>query len=215
MKKIHLIELVSDFLTGGDSTGDMQGRFHEQIIKKHLEAAFNNLVFQTYMEGKTHSDYSVLDAWARKYTIDIDDLDEEEATGNAKLPYPPMQLPNNMGILQVNEAGDLTNTFAYRETNSNSVFAALEVGLISEKPIFYLEQNTTGDGTATHLLQLENLPDEITQVDIKLIVPLEEIDDFDEVMIPAGKEELLIRDTIELLMSKPPEDNISDGRPNR
>ena len=50
---------------------------------------------------------------------------------------------------------------------------------------------------------------------MKLIVPLEEIDDFDEVMIPAGKEELLIRDTIELLMSKPPEDNINDSKPNR
>lgn len=213
MRKIDIIELVSDFLKGGDSTGDMQGRFHEQIIKKHLEAAFNNLVFQTYMEGKVHFDYSVLDAWARKYTIAIDDLDE--GTGNVKLPYPPMQLPNNMGILQVNEAGDLTNTFAYRETNANSVFAALEVGSISEKPIFYLEQNATGDGIATHLLQLENLPDDVDSVDVKLIVPMEVIDDFDTVMIPAGKEELLIRDTIELLMAKPPEDNINDQKPNR
>lgn len=210
MRKIELIELILDFLNGGDGPGDLKGRFHDAVIKAHVELAFKNVVFQTYMEGKMHSDYSVLDAWSRSYTLNIAGDDDI-----VYLPFPPIQLPNNMGILQVTPTGDLENAFAYRETNANAVFAALEVGSISETPTFYLEQNNTGTNNATHLLRVDNIPNDCTQVDVKMIVPLEVVDDFDTIVIPAGKENLIRDEVINLLMNKPPEDTTHDNKASR
>jgi hypothetical protein len=215
MRKIELIDLISDYLNGGDGPDDIKGRFHDQIIKKHIEAAFNNVVFQTFMEGKRYQDYSTLDAWAKNYPLVINSI--ANGNGNVRLPYPPMQLPDNMGILQVTPStpADLTNAFAYRETNANAVFAALDSFLVSTKPTFYLEQNATGVGIETHVLQLEKIPDAVTHVNVKLIVNLEFVDDFDQVPIPAGKESLIIQGVIELIRGKPPEDLVNDNKPSR
>lgn len=204
MRKIELIELVQDFLAGGDAPDDVKGRYHPQIIANFCALAYNKIVFQTWLEGKTHSDYSILDAWAKSHTINI-------VSNTAPLPYPPVQLPNAMGILQVSAGSDLTNTFAYRETNANSVFNALEVGSISTKPWFYLEVNT-GGGNNSHLLQLGNVPEGCTSVKVKMIVPLDQIDDFTTIVIPAGKEDDLISFVIELMKQKPPEDIINDNK---
>ena len=204
MRKIHLIELVKDFLAGGDAPDDVKGRYHDEIIANLCALAYNKIVFQTWLEGKAHSDYSILDAWAKNHTLNI-------TSDTVPLPYPPVQLPNAMGILQVSAGTDLENVFAYRETNSNAVFAALEVGSISTTPWFYLEVNT-GTGINSHTLQLGNVPDGCTTVKVKMIVPLDQVDDFTTIVIPAGKEEELIGFVIELLRQKPPEDIINDNK---
>jgi len=204
MRKIHLIELVKDFLAGGDAPDDVKGRYHDEIIANLCALAYNKIVFQTWLEAKAHSDYSILDAWAKNHTLNI-------TSDTVPLPYPPVQLPNAMGILQVSAGTDLENVFAYRETNSNAVFAALEVGSISTTPWFYLEVNT-GTGINSHTLQLGNVPDGCTTVKVKMIVPLDQVDDFTTIVIPAGKEEELIGFVIELLRQKPPEDIINDNK---
>lgn len=207
MRKIHLIELAQDYLSGGDAPDDVKGRYHPEIIANLLALAYNRVVMETYLEGKAHSDYSVLDAWAKNHTINI-------VSSTVPLPYPPVQLPNGMGILQVSCGNDLTNVFAYRETNANAVFAALEVGSISTKPTFYLEQNT-GSGNNSHLLQVEQVPDGVTSVKVKMIVPFDAIDDFETVSLPGGKEETLIGYVVELLRQKPQEDIINDNKANQ
>ena len=50
---------------------------------------------------------------------------------------------------------------------------------------------------------------------VKLIVPLDEIDDYDDVAIPAGQEDLLVKQVIELLRAKQPEDTVNDQIANR
>jgi hypothetical protein len=222
MRKIEIIELVKDYLAGGDASGDVKGHYHDEIIANHLSTAFKKVVFDTWMEAKMHSDYSLLDAWARyQQAILIDDGSDEMI---AYLPFPPMQLPNSMGILEVvpldtSEIDWLPQrniTFAYRETNSSSVFNALESGLVSTKPYFYLEQ-TFGTSANLNLYHLRcgNVPDGFTWVSIKMIVPFEAMDDYDPMAIPAGKENLLVRSVIDLLAGKPPEDEIFDSKSKR
>jgi hypothetical protein len=48
-----------------------------------------------------------------------------------------------------------------------------------------------------------------------MIEPLEQLADFDEVAIPAGKEDMIVRGVIELLRAKPPEDESNDNLSNR
>lgn len=203
MRKIILIDLVRDNLSGGDAPDDVKGRYHPEVIANLLALAYNQVVMATYMEGKQHSDYSVLDAWALNHTVNIVD-------NAALLPYPPVQLPNGMGIIQVSAGNDLNNTFAYRETNSNSVFNALDVGLVSTKPTFYLEVNT-GSEINSHVLQLSQVPDGCTSVKVKMIVPFDQVDDYETISIPAGKEGMLTDAVIELLRQKPKEDTVNDN----
>lgn len=208
MRKIEVQELVKDFLAGGDAPQEIKGKYHDEIIANHIALAFNRIVFDTWLEAKAHSDYSVLDVWARNYTITITNVVDDN--GDAVLPFPPVQLPNAMGILQVADPSDLTITYAYRDTNANSVFAALEVGSVSLKPTFYLEQTGTTGNVGTHALKLDKIPSGNVSVLVKMIVPYEEIDDYDDVALPAGKEDQLIGYVIQLLGQKPPEDTVND-----
>lgn len=213
MKKTELIEITMDYLNGGDAPDDMKGRFHDQVVKKYIEAAFNDLVFQVYMEGKNFADYSVLDSWAKNYVVQVTTYGPRR--GYAKLPYPPMQLPNNKGILQITPKNDVSFAFAYMETNSSAVFAELETGQIGTRPSFYIEQNIEG-GIETHLLRFERLIAPYDQdLYVKMIVPLSKVDDFDEVMIPAGKEKLLIDEAVQMMIGKPPPDTVNDNIPAR
>ena len=204
MRKIALVELVLDYLSGGDAPDDVRGKYHPEIISNLLALAYNEVVMTTYLEGKAHSDYSVLDAWSLNHTINITD-------NMVPLPYPPVQLPNAMGIRQVAAGTDLNNAFAYRETNSNAVWNVLEVGSVSTKPYFYLEQNA-GSGNHSHVLQVGQVPDGCTSVKVKMIVPLDEVDDFATISIPAGKERVLIDGVIALMREKPPEDTVNDNK---
>ena len=210
MRKVHLQELIQDYLSGGDAPEEIRGKYHDEVVLKHMENAFNAIVFSTWMEAKAHADYSVLDSWARNYTITITSVDG--TSGIAILPYPPMQLPDNRGILQLTPDNDLTNPFAYQETNAQGVFAALEVSSVLLKPSFYLEQNASStDNTDTHQLILSNIPNGVATVYAKLIVPISRVDLYDEIVIPAGKEDMMIRVVIGLMQGKLPEDVINDS----
>lgn len=210
MKKIELIELVQDFLAGGDAPDEIKGKYHGEITSNMINMAFTKAIMETYMEAKGYSDYSILDAWARNYPLNI-------ASDKVRLPFVPVQLPNNMGIRQVTPSGDLTNAFAYRDTNANTVFAALEVNAVSTKPTFYIEMDYSGmtGEQIPQVLVFEKLPDGCTAVNVKLIVPIEQLDDYDEVAIPAGKESQIIGNVIEILRAKPPEDKINDNIANQ
>ena len=83
MRKIELIELVTDFIRGGDGNNEMQGRFHEEVTTKLVELAFNNAVFTSYLEAKNHSDYDILDSWAKEYELPIQ-------SSQVLLPFPPL-----------------------------------------------------------------------------------------------------------------------------
>lgn len=222
MKKIHLVELVSDYLTS-EMPDDMISQYHPEIIKSALNMAYNQAVYLTWMNGKKFSDYSQLDAWTRTYSLPAHSISITGVTfsGNLRLPYPPLQLPNNMGIRQVAMATNEAVAFAYMENTAFAIFSQLDVFSIDDAPYFRLEQNDTGAGTESHVLKFGkvpiayNLDPNPTLVDVKLIVPLDRIDDYEDVAIPAGQEDLLVKQTIEFLRTKLPEDSVNDQIANR
>lgn len=218
MKKIQLVEMIQDFLTGGDAPSDMQSQYHPEIIKKYLENAFNQAVYQTWLNSKKFSDFSQLDAWSKVYECDVESQSGTDAM--VFLPFAPVQLPNNMGIRQVCDHDDNTNVFAYLEATANVVFAELEVSTLDETPTFRLEQNNinTSAGEPSHILRLEQMPvapDAILSLDIMMIVPLEQMDDYDDIVLPAGMEDILVKQTVEFLRNKPPQDTVNDQNANR
>lgn len=212
MRKIELIELVTDFLRGGDGNNEMQGRFHEGVTTKLVESAFNSAIFAVYLEAKNHSEYNLLDPWAREYEISI-------VNNTVELPYPPLPLPDAMGIRQVvpvqESVPDYASAFAFREVTAHAIFSSLESETVSTKPTYSLQQKTDAGNLDTHILRLRKVPVGCTSVVVFMIVPLERLDDYDHVAIPSGKENMIIESVIQLLANKPPSDNINDNNPMR
>jgi len=204
MKKVHLIDAVIDFLAS-DSAGDSKGVYHPEIVKTHLNNAYNQAVYNTWLNGKKFSDFGQLDAWSKTYEVTVSG--QVGARAYALLPFAPVQLPDGMGIRQVRDHDDTDVVFAPIEATSNVVFAELEVQTMDDTPTFSLEQNdlSTGAGEESHLLRLAKLPLaplNITSIDVMMIVPLDQMDDYDDVVIPAGMEDGLIRQTVELMSKK-------------
>jgi len=212
MKKIQLVDAIIDFLAS-DSAGDSKGIYHPEIVKVHLNDIFNQAVYNTWLNGKKFSDFSQLDAWSKVYEVDVES--QVGTIAHAFLPFAPVQLPDNMGIRQVCDHDDNTNVFAYSEATANVVFAELEVETMDDTPIFSLEQNNLniGAGEESHLLRLRKLPpvpDAITSLDVMMIVPIELLDDYDDVVLPSGMEDNIIRQVIDLMSKKPVPDTVND-----
>jgi len=212
MKKIQLIDAIIDFLAS-DAAGDSKGIYHPEIAKQHLNSVFNDVVYNTWLNGKKYSDFSQLDAWSRVYECDVED--QVGTAAHAFLPFSPMQLPDGMGIRQLCDHDDNTNVFAPVEATSNAIFSELEVWTMDATPTYRLEQNNlfTGAGESSHLLRLEKLPvapDAITSVDAMLIVPMDQIDDYDDIALPSGMSDNIIRQVIDLMSKKPAPDMLND-----
>ena len=105
--------------------------------------------------------------------------------------------------------------FAPIEANANAILDELEVNDMDDMPTYRLEQNnlSVGAGEESHMLWLENLPvapNQLSTVDIMLIVPLDTMDDFDDVVCPAGQDDAMIRQVIDIMTKKPKPDTLND-----
>jgi len=214
MKKIHIIEAVIDFFDS-DQAGERKAKYHPEIVKTHLNNMFNQIIYATWLNGKKFSDFSQLDSWSKTYVCAV--LDQSGANAYALLPFAPVQLPDGMGIRQVSDTDDSSTVFAPIEATSNVVFAELEVDDVDDTPTFRLQQNniSAGAGQKSHLLRLERLPIApatlITNIDAMLIVPMDQMDDYDDVVIPGMQDDTIVRQVIDLMSKKPNPDTANDS----
>jgi hypothetical protein len=222
MKKIHLVETIQSFLSS-DNAGDSKGMYHPEEIKIHLSNVFNQSVYNAWLNGKRYSDFSQLDAWSKTYEVDV--LNQCGDRAYCLLPFAPVQLPDGMGIRQLRThwacpvygAGIGTEwTFAPIEATANAIFDELEVSEMDDIPTYRLEQSNVnvGAGEKSHMLWLEKLPIPpetlITTVDILMIVPIESLDDYDDVVLPTGSEDSLVRQVVDIMSRKPKSDTSTD-----
>lgn len=215
MKKIHLIEAIQSFLAS-DLTGDVKGKYHPEEIKTWLNTAFNQTIYNVWLNGKKYSDFSQLDAWSRTYEITV--LAQVGTNAHALLPIAPVQLPDGMGIRLIADHDDNDTVLCPVEATSNAIFAELEVNSMDDMPTYRLEQSNVfvGAGEPSHMLKLEKMPvapDAITSLDVMMITSPENLDDYDEMSCPAGSEDNLIKMVIDLISRKPSPDTLNDQNP--
>jgi hypothetical protein len=221
MTKQHLIEAIIDFLAS-DAAGEAKGVYHSEIVKTHLFNAFNRLIYDTYVAGKKAGEFSQIDAWSRTYEVTVQNQCGKRAY--CFLPFAPVQLPDGMGVRFIRShwecppygAGIGTEwMFAPIEATANAIFDELEVSDMDDMPTYRLEQSNlnVGAGEKSHMLWLENLPeapDLISSIDILMVQNLQQMDDYDEIIIPLGGEEILTKGVIELMVRKPMPDVSND-----
>jgi hypothetical protein len=221
MTKQQIIETIIDFLAS-DAAGEAKGMYHQEIVKSHLFNAFNALIYNAYVNGKKAGEFSQLDAWSRTYEVPIQNQCGKRAY--CFTPFAPVQLPDGMGIRQLRnhwecpaygEAIGATWMFAPIEATANAIFDELEVSDMDDMPTFRLEQSNlnVGAGEESHMLWLENLPEApnlINTVDILMVQNLEQLDDYDQIILPEGGEDMLVKGVINLMMGKPMPDTAND-----
>jgi hypothetical protein len=108
--------------------------------------------------------------------------------------------------------------FAPIESDAGVIFAELEVDDMDSTPTYVLEQVPdsirTGEGGLSHRLLLDKLPVApntlITSLDVMMIVPMEVMGDYDEIALPTGAEDTIIRQVIDLISRKPVPDTAND-----
>jgi len=222
MRKINLIETIIDFLAS-DAAGSAKGVYHAEIVKVHLTNAFNTLIYNTWREGKKYGEFSQLDAWSRTYELTVQNQCGKRAY--CLLPFAPIQLPDGMGIRFLRshwacpaygEAIGAEWKFAPIEATANAIFDELEVNDMDNMPTYRLEQNnlSVGAGEESHMLWLENLPlapNLISTVDILMVVNPDNLDDFDDVAVPAGGEDSLCKAVLDVMIKKPMPDTANDN----
>jgi hypothetical protein len=213
MKKQNLVDTISDFLAS-DSAGDSKGVYHPEIIKQHLNNVFNLAIYNAWLNGKKFSDFSQLDAWSKTYECAV--VNQVGAKAYALLPFAPVQLPDGQGVQAVYDHDDSAVLLAPIESDAAVIFAELEVNTMDSVPTYTLEQSNvnTGAGEASHLLRLDKLPVApdtlITALDVMMITTPENLDDYDDLAMPNGAEDNIIRQVVELLSKKPMPDTAND-----
>ena len=122
------------------------------------------------------------------------------------MPFPPVKLPEELGIRMICPEDDPTNPFAHVDNNSQAVFAALEVGTIDSVPTYSLEKM---DGNEYRVYY----PDDITtsEVTMLLVLPFSQYDDYDELPMPAGKDMSVFDGVVQRLREKPQEYTVNDN----
>jgi len=210
MKKINLIDAVIDWFDS-DQAGEHRAKYHPEIISLHIASVFEQLIYKVWLQGKETSDFNQLDAWSRIYNVSVTTVG---GNAYAVLPFAPVQLPDNEGIRQVCDHGNNSNVFIPTSRESDFIFGQLDEGVYDSTPTYSLEQNSfaTGAGQLSHILRLRNMPTSpaIESIDVFMIVPFEKMDDYDDITIPGLDENSIIKEVINLLISKPNPDKAID-----
>jgi len=213
MKKINLIDNIQSWLAS-DNAADLKGQYHPEEIKVWMSSAFNKLIINAWRNGKKYNEFSLIDAWSKKYACSV--ASQVGTKAHTLLPFAPVQLPENAGIRQISDTADPSNVFAPMEATAAVVFAELEVQTMDSTPVYSLEQNylSTGAGEASHLLRLDKLPVApatlIVSVDALLVQNLDQIDDYDDLALPENGEDDLMKIVIEVMRGKSTPDTAND-----
>jgi len=198
MTKQNLIDLIQHRLSGGDTPQELKGKYHPRIIEKHCELALNYLVNTiAYKEAQRNMDWGVLDAYAKTYT-DVEVLtDEIRNEKYSVLPSKYVALPKNRGIRMVAPIQGQDKPFVYRDNNTKWLYSSLDVNTVSADVRFYVE--------GEKIFYSEHIPNVITAVLIKMIVPFSDLGANDEVVIPQGFGKVVVDLVLQSMMGMPME----------
>ena len=179
MTREQWVDLVLDMLASGDAPQEIIGKYHPEIIDKHIGIAFDYLAAKVlYPEASKTNNWGALDAYAKAFEmVEIFDHTERQER-YCNLPVQPISLPSNRGIRVVSPMTDQEYRFMYRDNNSNNIYGKLEVDDVVTVPRYYLE--------GQRLYFSKHLPFQLKYLLIKLIVPFSSLDYEDEVNIPQG-----------------------------
>ena len=206
MTKEQLIDLIIDRLAGGDCPQELKGKYHPEIVSKHIGIAMNYLMQNIVYKEAERYGMSVFDSYTKTYKNVEVLFDEDRNEKYSILPCSVIVLPDNRGVRMISAMHDQKNSFVYRSNNSLNIYGQLDVDLISKRARFYIESKS--------VFYDRHLSADITQVLMKLIPEFDSLDDDDEVGIPTAYGKLIFDLVIQSMLGKPLEKMSNDNNSN-
>jgi len=194
MTKEQFIEIVQGVLTSGDANPDLIEKYHTGRINLIASMAFSAAIYQVFYRQLDEKDL-----YARDYVAEVK-YDEEFDEYYSDLPIVVIQLPRNSGVHKISP---LREPMSFVPINSlaEDVFSQLEVGQTISDPSYYLRSKKV-------VYQYYDWKQKLVKkVRMRLVPPLEDYADDDEITIPAGKEDMILQFTTQILSGQLPTDN--------
>jgi hypothetical protein len=200
MTKRQFIDLLKHKLAGGDCPQELKGKYHPEIISKHLSMAFNHAVNRKYEQGVKKGNFDYLDAFTKTYSNIAIEEDETRDEKYSVIPKSYMTLPKNRGVRLVYPGSAVDRFFRYRANNRQTIMSMLDISQQAMHASFYVEGEK---------VWFWNIGD-YDSVTMKIVVSFDKLDDDDEVPIPMGYEKVIFDLVFQTMAELPPEKLTND-----
>lgn len=205
MKKIELINVIQDFLAGGDKSNAEVSRMHPEIIQKYIDMAFDKIVWEDYQMSEKKQDFSVLDSYLQSFKNVAVLYDSDRDEYYSVLPAPIGNIPLSRSVRLISPMKNQSYAFIYRANNSKTIYDELEVSAVETRPRFYIENDN---------VYYDNIQyPYISKVLVKMVATLSSLEDDEEVQMPLGTEYRIFDYVMQYLSKKlaTPEDVNNDN----
>lgn len=196
------ISLIKDRLTS-EMSEDQSGSFHNEIIKKWFLLAYEKELQAVIEEAESKNNNSLLDLYVKTYMpIDVY-FDTDRNESYIFMPVRLFQFRRFNGIRLICPTKDQSFAFLMRANNSSFVYSNLEVDFVSNRPRYYIESRK---------VFFSNMDDNITKVMIKCIPSVDELNDQEDIPMPAGRGLSIITNAINMMLNRPKADQSGDNQ---
>lgn len=197
MTKDQFIEIIKGRLTGGVSSPDLDEKYHPRRIELLASMAFKEAVYSAFNKRMDEKDL-----YTRRYKVSISKEEEEEGGEYfSTLPVGIMELPDNAGVHKISSL-DGVLSFHPVPRLADDVFSNLEVVKVDPSPSYHMEYNKI----VYRFNDWKHF--KLKNVFMWLVLPLESYEGTDELVIPAGRESLIMNFVFESLGKQLPADDI-------
>lgn len=201
MRKDEFIELVKISLSGGTPPQEYQGKFHNIVIEKHIEMAFNEIV-------SAIQDPSVIDQFCVVHRNVPVLFDDDLGLRYSDLPSSVLNTIFFRGLRLISPMKDQENVFFIRKNNSTSVMNRLQSNTAVRSNTARLE--------GPKRVYYDRISADIDKVLIKMVSTFSEIADDDDIEMPGGKDSIVFKMVMENMQvqMRTPENMRNDNNPN-
>ncbi len=188
MTKKEAYELVIDRLSGGDPSA--VNKYHPEIVYKNIELARNFMIKVEFNEARNAGTYDINGEFISAFNCVPVKYDECRDEYYSKLPGRIISLPMNRGLRSVSPTKGQQTPFNIVPNGSAGVFEGLEAQYLAGTEC-YVE----GDKIYYRALDHAN----VKQVLIKMVASINDLDEDEQIPIPADKETMLLDKVVEML----------------
>lgn len=197
MTKLQLIEIIKRRLTGDGFA------IHDRVIEKFITLAINTAYYQLSIKNKT------LDIHTKTYDDIPIQYDSHTNQYYCTLPTQISNLPGaGAGIHSIFSTKKRNVKFVPTTHEAASVFADLEVNSFCDE-IGYRYHH----GVVEFSQEDRNIH-KIPTVSMELIRPFEDYDDDEEVFMPTGGDEIILKTVLQMIAGIPKAKMVDDNNPN-
>lgn len=191
MTKEALIEVVKERLSGDGA------EYNVGYVEYNIALAFNSLYYKSCLNGMIDNELHVT-----QYVNQIVIYDQLSDEYYIPLPYAPVQLPKNgQGVRRLSAMQGRTLKFVPSNEQASDILAGLE---ISKVP------NIIGYIVYKDQIILDRNPG-ISKVKFNMIKGFQDIDYDEEIYVPAGQDEYLVRSILEFMSNTPDDKQVNDN----